>query len=150
MVRHWLQVAIPHIKEMLEQERERGARVIQSAYSYLALVMNTSPATFLRHDESGRVEYDLEQPHISPAQRAMIVSLTVDPKTRRISQIRTPDPTRAIDQVVRLMELEKATGGGMEREQLARKIAERFQRARLSPGANSAATLTANSNGIRP
>jgi hypothetical protein len=125
----WLAAALPHVQDILAEERQRAGNTVQAAYGWLALVMQVSPATFAKKDEKGAISFDLYQPHITDAMRAMIVSMRI--KDGVITDIKLPDSTRALDQLIRLQELERETGGGTDNESIAKKIAERFQRARL-------------------
>jgi hypothetical protein len=129
VVLRWLKRALPYLQQIMAEEREKAGNTYLALQSYLALQMTTSPATFLKHDEQGKVRFDLDQPHILPAQRGMIVSMKI--RDGEITDVRTQDGMRAIDLILRLREIEHARGDGADRSSVAKEITRRFQAARL-------------------
>lgn len=131
IVYRWFMASLPHIQSILTEQRERAGDTPRAAQAFLRLVLETSPATFLKSNGNGGVQFDIHQPHINDAQRSLITSMAV--KNGVVTTIRTPDPTRAVEQMLKLRELELLGKTGQSDDSIAERIRQQFRRAKLLP-----------------
>lgn len=133
--RVWLSRAMPHIRRMLEEEREAAGFSVQAFWQHVNALLSTSAASFLKQTPDG-LTFDLYQPHITDAQRSAVKSVKLYRGT--ISQLTLQSPAPVLAQVARMMELERSGGlGGADgnTSTVADKIRQRFEASRLKPAA---------------
>jgi hypothetical protein len=137
-IARWFTLAIPYLRNLLAEERDRAGATIQVAYQYLAAVISTSPTTFIKvNKKTGRMVFNPFQAHITDLQRSVISKVSIDPETGRITSVDTPDPSRAIAQLIGLMKIESVKGSQSDGRDLKTQITLRFNAARLTRERNT-------------